>query len=318
MKTSFISTLTAQSAMRLTIQRSQVEIQNLQKEVVTGRYADIGESLGSGASRSVTLNRDVLRLETMKDSNSLVTQRLSASQLALEEMSNQAQELLEAFISVNSSNDATRLSVADQTITNALSSFTSAANTSSNGEFLMGGINTDTKPLTDYQEAGNPAKATFDAAFFGYFGFTQDDPAAAGISVTAMDDFLTNTLEPLFSGPQWNADWSTASDSNVTSRISSKRIFHLSLRRQELLILLRLLLVQGSLVNNLHLHGPSTAMDLLELSIRYCLNSNAILSLFKCLPHLCTRTLRVWALCNPFGQQDKVGCFLGEVLQERL
>ena len=220
MKTSFISSLAAQNSMRMTIQRSQVEIQKLQTEVVTGRYADVGESLGASVSRSVTLNREVLRLDTMKDSNSLVTQRLSASQLALEEMSNQAQELLEAFISVNSSNDATRLSVADQTITNALSSFTSAANTSSNGEFLMGGVNTDTKPLTDYQEAGNPAKATFDAAFFGYFGFTQDDPAAAGISVTAMDDFLTNTLEPLFSGPQWNADWSTASDSNVTSRIS--------------------------------------------------------------------------------------------------
>ena len=32
MKTSFISTLTAQSAMRLTIQRNQVEIQNLRRK----------------------------------------------------------------------------------------------------------------------------------------------------------------------------------------------------------------------------------------------------------------------------------------------
>lgn len=220
MKTSFISTLAAQNAMRLTIQRSQVEIQNLQKEVVTGRYADIGESLGASASRSVTLNREVFRLETMKDSNSLVTQRLSASQLALNEMSAQAQNLLEAFIAVNSSDDANRLAVADQEVRNALDSFTDAANTSSNGEYLLGGVNTDTKPLSDYQAAGSAAKATFDAAFFTRFGFSQNDPAAAGISVADMDDFLTNTLEPLFTGAQWNADWSTASDSNVTSRIS--------------------------------------------------------------------------------------------------
>jgi len=220
MKTSFISSLAAQNSMRLTIQRSQVEIQSLQKEVVTGRYDDIGKSLGASVSRSVTLNREVVRLETMRDSNSLVTQRLSASQLALGEMSTQAQDLLESFISVNSSNDKNRLAVAEQSIRNALSSFTSAANTSSNGEYLMGGINTDTKPLTEYQAAGSPAKAAFDAAFLGHFGFAQTNPAAAGITVADMDDFLTNTLEPMFTGAQWNADWSMASDSNVTSRIS--------------------------------------------------------------------------------------------------
>jgi flagellar hook-associated protein 3 FlgL len=233
MKTSFISSLAAQNSMRMTIQRSQVEIQKLQTEVVTGRYADIGEALGASVSRSVTLNREVLRLDTIKDSNSLVTQRLSASQLALGEMSTQAQDLLEAFISVNSSNDANRLSVADQEIRNALSAFTSAANTSSNGEFLLGGVNTDTKPLTDYQAAGNPAKATFDTAFLTHFGFAQTDPAAAGITVADMDDFLTNTLEPLFTGPQWNTDWSTASDSNVTSRISRTELVESSANANE-------------------------------------------------------------------------------------
>lgn len=224
MKTSFVSTLASQNAMRLTIQRSQVEIQNLQKEVVTGRYADLGEALGASASRSITLNRDVFRLETIRDSNSLVTQRLTSTQLALTEMSTQAQDLLEAFISVNSSDDANRLAIANQSITTALSAFTSAANTSSNGEYLMGGINTDTQPLADYQASGSAAKTAFDNAFVTYFGFTQTDPAASGITVAQMDDFISNTLEPMFDGPNWNSDWSSASDINVSSRISRTEV----------------------------------------------------------------------------------------------
>jgi flagellar hook-associated protein 3 FlgL len=56
MKTSFISNLALQNAMRMTISRGQEEIQKLQQEVVTGRYADIGLALGAKTSTSVTRN----------------------------------------------------------------------------------------------------------------------------------------------------------------------------------------------------------------------------------------------------------------------
>jgi len=220
MKTSFISSLAVQNAMRMTVQKGQMEIQTLQKEIVTGRYADIGEALGASAGRSVALNQEVYRLETIRGANSIVTQRLSASQLALTSMADQAQSMLEAFIAVSGADDTSRLNVANQQLTNAVDSFTSAINTSSNGEYIFGGVNTDTKPLADYQSAGSAAKATFDGAFLGYFGFTQNDPAAAGITTAQMSDFLTNTLEPLYTGTAWNTDWSTASDNNITSRIS--------------------------------------------------------------------------------------------------
>jgi hypothetical protein len=39
--------------MRMTISRGQKEIQKLQQEVVTGRYADIGLALGAKTSNSV-------------------------------------------------------------------------------------------------------------------------------------------------------------------------------------------------------------------------------------------------------------------------
>lgn len=224
MKTSFISNQSLQNVMRLTISRGQSEIQKLQKEAVTGRHADVGIALGAQTSSSVSLNRDVMRFETILDSNTLVTQRLSASQLAMDLMSDSAQQMLEAFIAANGADDADRLAIARRDVEASLDAFTSAANTSSNGEYLFSGINSDVRPLEDYQSAGSAPKAAFDASFLGHFGFAQDDPAAAGITAAQMDDFLTNVLEPSFSGAAWTTDWSSASDTNISSRIRRNEV----------------------------------------------------------------------------------------------
>ncbi|WP_339763775.1 flagellar hook-associated family protein [uncultured Hoeflea sp.] len=224
MKTSFVSNLALQNAMRLTIGRGQNEIQKLNTEIVTGRYADIGLALGAKTSNSVTLNSDVTRLKSILDSNALVTQRLSASQSALDMMSDAAQQMLEAFIAVNGSDDANRLLIAQRDVESALGAYTIAGNTSANGEYLFSGINTNTEPLEDYLAAGSAPKAAFDATFFGHFGFAQNDPAAAGITVAQMDNFISNVLEPTFTGAAWNTNWSSASDTNVSSRILKNEV----------------------------------------------------------------------------------------------
>jgi flagellar hook-associated protein 3 FlgL len=165
-----------------------------------------------------------MRLKGILDSNALVTQRLSAAQLSLDAMSDAAQQMLEAFISVNGSDDANRLLIAQRDVETALDAFTTAANTSSNGEYLFAGINTNTQPLEDFLAPGSPPKVAFDATFLGHFGFTQDDPAAANITVAQMDNFITTVLEPAFTGAAWTTDWSNASDTNVTSRILKNEV----------------------------------------------------------------------------------------------
>ena len=224
MKTSFISNQAMQNAMRMTIGRGQNEIQSLQKEIVTGRHADIGISLGAKTSNSVTLNHTVSRLQTILDSNALVTQRLSASQSALDLMAENAQQMLEAFISINGSDDANNLQIARRDVEASLNGFTVAVNTSSNGEYLFSGINSNAKPVENYFEAGSSPKAAFDATFLGHFGFSQNDPLAAGITAPQMDNFITNVLAPTFSGPNWNTDWSNAANTNISSRILNNEV----------------------------------------------------------------------------------------------
>ncbi|OCW56179.1 flagellar hook-associated family protein [Hoeflea olei] len=233
MKVSFISTMAQQNSMRSTVARAQKEIDKLNKEIVTGRYADIGLALGAKTSNSVSLNHDVSRLKTIQDANALSTQRLSASQSALELMSDSAQQMMEAFITANGSDDSNNLLIARRDIESSLGSFTVAINTSSNGEYLFAGINTGVKPVEEYLAAGSTPKAFFDATFSAHFGFAQDDPAAAGITVAQMDDFITNVLEPSFMGPDWNTNWSSASDTNMTSRILSNEVVESSVNANE-------------------------------------------------------------------------------------
>lgn len=222
MKTSFVSNLAVQNAMRMTIQQGQLEVIKLQQEVTTGKHADSGVELGSATSRAVSLKNELERLENLKDTNAIVTQRLSASQMSLETMRKAAEQINTTLIATLGNDDATRLSIAKTDITGALDSFVASANVQFNGEFLMSGINTDIKPLAEYT-ATSPAKASFDTALSTFMtangiGSMQDFTSAQ------MTDFIENTLEPMYTGAQWDADWSDASDQNIMSRISASEV----------------------------------------------------------------------------------------------
>jgi flagellar hook-associated protein 3 FlgL len=224
MKTSFVSNLAVQNAMRLTIQQGQEELLKLQTEVSTGRHADVGLELGSSTARSVNLQRELARLETLVDTNAVVTQRLASSQEALGTMAEAAEQVRNTLVTFKGNDSVDQLSVQKTEIESAMSLFTASANTSFNGEFLFAGINTDVKPFEDYAASGSAAKTTFDDALATYM-------SANGISSMSdfdqaqMEDFITNTLEPLYTDDtQWATDWSAASSQNMTSRISTSEV----------------------------------------------------------------------------------------------
>ena len=233
MKTTLTSTSAMQNAVRLAIQRAQTEVADRQTEVTTGKHADIGLALGSKSARTISLNRDFARLESILDSNALVTQRLSSSQDALGQMVENAQSVLDMLITVKETEGAHQLDVAERELKGALSNFTSLANMSATGEFLFAGVNTDVQPLQDYQAGGSDAKAAFDTAFSTHFGFAQDSAQTATITKADMQDFLENVVEPMFSGPQWEANWSQASDTNMSSRITNSEVVESSTNANE-------------------------------------------------------------------------------------
>lgn len=225
MKTSFVSNMSLQNSMRLTVAKAQKELLQLQEETVTGRHADVGTVLGAKTARTLNLHRDLQRMEALKSTNALTTQRLAASQQALGLMSEAANSAMEVLIALSGMTSSDQLDLARDNMANALSIFTAAANTSFSGEYLFAGINSDVMPLKNYLSDSPPsdAKVAFDAAFLSHFGFTQTDPAVANITSAQMQAFIDD-LETSFMGADWGTNWSSASDENMHSRISASEV----------------------------------------------------------------------------------------------
>ncbi|MFK3781758.1 flagellar hook-associated family protein [Agrobacterium sp. NPDC089420] len=245
MKTSSISSLAMQNSMRSTILKAQLETTKLTTELNTGKHADMGLTLGAGTARNLDLNRDVDRLQSNITTNSIATQRLESSQTALNGMAGAAQEILDVLVP-NTSSEPPTLSTVVDTISSAFNNFTSFANTSTNGEYLLSGINTDVKPVDDYFADGSPLKAAYNAEL-NHFMASQTPPVGniASLSKDQVNDFMTH-MEGVFNGTTtvtnpphssltagqnvdfWTTFGSMASDTNMTSRISQNEVIETS------------------------------------------------------------------------------------------
>lgn len=230
MKTSTISTLSVQNAIRYTRMKAEQDLAKSQKEATTGRYSDIGVALGAKTTRSVDLNGEVLRIENLKATNSIATSRLSASQEAMSAISKTGQTILNTLVALSGNVDATSVANMTTTMNGAFSNFTALANTSFNGEYVFAGINTDVKPLTDFNDpAGSPAKTAYTNALNTFMA--AQAPPISSISQmdgTQMNNFIDNTLKPMFSGAAWTTDWSSATDQNMTARVGRGEVIDTS------------------------------------------------------------------------------------------
>lgn len=218
MKTSYVSSTAISQALRYSMMKMQTELVSAQKESSTGRVADLGLALGSRTGQAISLERDVSRLNSILDSNSLVSSRLTATQDILSQLTERAETLRSTLATAVSGSTETSVVRADGAA--MLDLLTSSLNTSVNGQYLFAGINTDVKPIADFTDPASPGKVAFDNAFQTYFGFSQTDPQVANITGTQMTDFLTNVVEPMFTGPDWETTWSSATDEPIVSRIT--------------------------------------------------------------------------------------------------
>ena len=219
MKVNFVSTDAIRNALRYSLTQMQSELISGQKEVQTGKVADLGLSIGVRTGKAVTLSRDIVRMETIVGTNSLVSSRLTATQNALDQISEGASTFLSAMAAA-SSGDADQ-ATSRQAAVSMLQSLTGIVNSSFNGEHVFAGVNTDVVPLADYFDETVPGpKAAIDAAFMAEFGFAADDPAADSISADQMTAFIDGALQDEFFGPGWETNWSSASDEGITTRIA--------------------------------------------------------------------------------------------------
>jgi len=220
MLASFTSTRSLHEATRVSILKLQNQLVVAQKEVVTRRHADVGVTLGGRTSETVSLRQQFARYTTLMTTNSFVTTRLDINQTTLESFS--AAEVQFGSTLIASRDTDVGPTVAQSEAKSSFLSLLDGLNSTLGGEYLLGGINTTQQPIADYYDTPTPAsRQSVIDAFTTAFGVPPGDPATAGITAAAMQTFLDGPFSDLFEEPAWSANWSTASDTNIQSRISS-------------------------------------------------------------------------------------------------
>ena len=220
MLASFTSTRYLNEANRSTVLKLQDQLITAQQELASGRLADVGVSLGGRTSETVSLRQQYARFTTLVETNSTVTTRLDVTQTTLQSFSDTAQEFISTLLASRDTENGPSVSQGDAEAN--LVALMDGLNSTLSGQYVFGGINTNTQPITNYYATPTPAnrQAVIDA-FTTAFGTPPSDPANTGITAAAMQTFLDGPFANLFEEPSWSNDWSAASNENLSSRISS-------------------------------------------------------------------------------------------------
>lgn len=232
MKTTFVSTQAINNAINKSVRSTQQLLIDAQVEVSTGRHADVGRALGYRTGQTVSLRIESSRLTAITETNGVVSTRLETAQGALTGIVATAQEFLGQLFGARDS--VSGASVLQRVAQNGLSSLGDLLNSAIDGEFVFAGVNVDVKPVTDYYDDPPPAsRQSIEAAFIAEFGFSQSDPQVANITSTAMQTFLDGNFAAEFDPASWSADWTTASQEPVRSRISNRELIDSSVTANE-------------------------------------------------------------------------------------
>ncbi len=219
MSANFVSSQYLANSLILPVTQAQSALATATTEESTGQYADLGLQLGEQSGYELSLREQVSQLQTLTAGNGLVSTNLAAAQDALSAIGASAQSTISSLAAwTPSANSGATLQTMGQS---ALQALIASTNTTSGDQYVFGGINSAVAPMADYYSTpASAAKTAVEQAFQTAFGVLPSDPAAAGISASAMQSFLAGPFAQLFSGSAWTSDWSSASSTNTSAEIA--------------------------------------------------------------------------------------------------
>lgn len=221
MSANYISTLMLSSSLRSSITNNQAALSKASKEATTGRFADVGLTLGATIGNDVTLRADFSFADQLIDTNALVLGRLDTTQNRITQLNTTATSFLKDLIAARSTDGGGRIILPPAS--SNLQDLIGALNVSYNGSYLFSGINTQNQPITAYA-AGSASKNRVDSDFLTFFGFNQSSASVSSITPAQMQTFLNTSFDAEFASPAWNTNWSTATDQVMQSRVSTTEI----------------------------------------------------------------------------------------------
>lgn len=221
MKTTIISTANLWNAPRSNLSKMQAELAKSTREMATGRDADVGLRLGNRTGEAFSARQELAHLQGYVDGNANVLVRLNGANSGLDQIRNSTDKLLSSIISVPSGDR--NADVIKMQADGALKALSDDLSRAVSGQYLFGGINSGTRPIEPHAPM-SPAAIALEGAFVANFGFGTADPAVATITATDLKTFLDGPFNDLFDDASWGANWSNASDTPISSRISDNEV----------------------------------------------------------------------------------------------
>ena len=213
----YISSISVHSSTRQSVLQAQASLAQAQTEISSGTQSDLGVFLGAQAGKSVSIQNEIDGLQGYTATNGIAATRLDTTATTLTSMISAAQAISASLVRASSAGGSTAaLQASGQ---GSLQALLAGLNTSVNGQYVFGGINSGVQPATSYATTSN-AKQAVDSAFSAAFGFSQTSATASTISGSDMTSFLNGSFDSQFSAANWSANWSQASDTTISSKIA--------------------------------------------------------------------------------------------------
>ena len=157
MRTTFVSTLALWNSSKTSLDKMQTAIVKANKELVTGREADVGLKLGYKTGQTLSLRQDRAEIDALVDSNASILLRMKSSTTALDQVRTNADKFMDALIATPLSSSSLP-TIMYQAKAN-LHSMVASMNSNVGGQYIFGGINSQEKPFNDYSGGTPPLRA---------------------------------------------------------------------------------------------------------------------------------------------------------------
>lgn len=222
-----ISTLSFNTSTRASLLRLQSAIVDASQEVNTGRHADVGRTLGRLTGSAVSARAQENSFKEQQTSNGLVTTRLENIDASLATVSEGAELLANDLIPSGSFTDfGTIVNLAKS----GLQTLTEALNARGDGQYLFGGINTGSQPVSTDPAVVDAQRLAVSQNFADFVAAaTGGGTDASLVTGPQMQAYLgggfEEVLTPLPSvfhrfDDLLPANWTSASSGMIESRIS--------------------------------------------------------------------------------------------------
>jgi flagellin-like hook-associated protein FlgL len=198
MRTTFVSTLALWNSSKTSLDKLQTGLVKANKELVTGREADVGLKLGYKTGQTLSLRQDRAEIDALVDSNASILLRMKSSTTALDQVRSNGDKFMDALIAtpLSSSSIPTLMYQAKANLQNLVTTMNGTAG----GQYIFGGINSQEKPLNDYSGGTPPLSAQVSIPLKGFSGgdvirFRVGGTADQVVNVTAgmtVDDLVAS------------------------------------------------------------------------------------------------------------------------------